>query len=188
MRRDPERWTVERWAEVYSFTKEGRSQASRIDKYVDGKFSIQIIPKDGHAIADCIDPRERRVLEFVVLILYPEKPNQITVTVGNTIFGALSGIRKVSWGLVIQEVVGKLVSGLEKGKPSPISPYLFHLYHRFECLRGEELDMLEIAKYMLGYGISLEAEMQPDTVDLDSDRESLNSAEQWKLLVASPGS
>ena len=28
----------------------------------------------------------------------------------------------------MEELVGKLVSGLEKEKPSPISPYLFHFY------------------------------------------------------------
>ena len=72
-----------------------------MDKYVDGKFSIQINPKDGYIIADCVDPRERRVLEFVVLIIYLEKPNRITVMVANTIFGALNGVRKVSWGLVM---------------------------------------------------------------------------------------
>ena len=76
--------------------KLGRGQASRTDKYVDGKFSIQINPKDGHAVADCVDPRERRVLEFVVPIIYPEKPNRITMMVTNTIFGTLSGVRKVS--------------------------------------------------------------------------------------------
>ena len=95
--------------------------------------------------------------------------------VGNTIFGALSGVRKVSWGQVIQEVVGKLVSALEKEKPSPISPYLFHLYHRNECLRGEEMDMLELAKYCLEYGVSPEAQVQPNVVEIDLKRESLSS-------------
>ena len=46
----------------------------------------------------------------------------------------------------MQELVGKLVSGLEKVKPSSISPYLFHLYHRFECLREGEMEMLETAR------------------------------------------
>ena len=163
--------------EVYDFPKEGRGQASRTDKFTLGKFSTQINPKGGHVIVDCVDPRERRVLEFIVPILYPEKPTRITVTVANTIFGALSRIRKVSWGLVMQELIGKLVSGLEKGKPSPISPYLFHFYYRFECLRGEETEMLETARYMLEFGISPEVEMQLDTIDLDLDRESLSSAE-----------
>ena len=185
MQRDSEQWTAESWAEVYSFRKEGRGQASRSNKYVDGKFSIQIIPKDGHAVVDCVDPRERRMLEFVVPILYSEKPSRVTVTMGNTIFGALSGVRKVSWRLVLQEVVGKLISALEKGKPSPISPYLFHLYQRNECLRGEEMDMLESTKYCLEYGVSPEAETQPDVVEIDSEKESLNSTEQqryWKYL------
>ena len=148
---------VERWAEVYSFRKEGKGLASRIDKYTNGKFSTLINPKDGYAVAICVDPRERKVLEFVLPILYLGKPSQVTMTVGNTIFGALSGVWKVSWRQVIQEVVGKLVSNLEKEKPSPISPYLFHLYHRNECLRGKEMDMLESAKYCLEYGVSPEA-------------------------------
>ena len=73
--------------------------AGRTNKLIDGKFSTQINPKDGHAVAECIDPKEKRVLEFVVPILYPEKPSRVTLTVGNTIFGALSKVRKVNWGL-----------------------------------------------------------------------------------------
>ena len=145
IRWDPERWTAETWAEVYHFPKEGRSHALRMDKFVVGKFSTHINPKDGHAIADCEDPRERRVLEFIVPILYLEKPTRITMTLANTIFGALSGARPVSWEIVIQDLVGKLVFELEKGKPSPISLYLFHFYNRFECLRKGELTMLEAA-------------------------------------------
>ena len=57
IRRDPERWMVDTWAEVYSFPKDGRGQASWTDKLLEDKFSTPINPKDGHAIADCIDPR-----------------------------------------------------------------------------------------------------------------------------------
>ena len=144
---------------------------------MDDKFSTSINPKDGHAVADCVDPRERRVLEFVIPILYPEKPTWITVTLDNTIFGALSGTRKVNWDLVIQELVEKLVSGLEKGKPSPINPYLFHLYDRFKCLTEGEMEMIESARAMLEFNVTLEGEVQPDLKGEDSDRESLNSAE-----------
>ena len=84
------------WAEVYNFLKEGRGQALQTDKYATCKFSTPVNPKDGYAIADCEDPKERRVLEFVVLIMYPEKPTRITMTMSNTIFGALSRARKVS--------------------------------------------------------------------------------------------
>ena len=60
------------WIEVYSFQKEGRGMAGRTDKLTEGKFRTTIKPKDGHAVGDCVDPRKRRVLEFVVPILYPE--------------------------------------------------------------------------------------------------------------------
>ena len=111
----------------------------RTNKLVDGKFRTSINPKDGHVVAEYVDPREKRVLEFIVPIMYPEKLDKVILIVGNTIFGALSKIKKISWGQVLHEVVDKLVSGLEKGKPTPISPYLFHLYNRFECLREDEM-------------------------------------------------
>ena len=149
LRRDLERWTAELWAEVYNFPKEGRGWASRTDKFASNKFSTPVDPKDECAVADCMDPRERRVLKFVVLIMYVEKPTRITITISNTIFGALSSTRPISWGVVMQEIIGKLVSGLEKGKPSPISPYLFYLDNRFECLREEETTLLVVAKVML---------------------------------------
>ena len=69
--------------------------ASRTDRFIDGKFSGWINPKDGYAVVDCKEPRVRRVLEFLVPLLYPEKPTRVTITVGNTIFEALSGERLV---------------------------------------------------------------------------------------------
>ena len=65
---------------------------------MDGKFKTSINPKDGHVVSDCIDPREKRVLEFVIPIMYPEKLGKVTKKIGNTVFGALSGEYKVSWG------------------------------------------------------------------------------------------
>ena len=117
IRRDPEHSTANSWAEVYNFRKEGRMCVGRTEMWVDGKFKTSMNPKDGHAISDCIDPREKRVLEFVISIMYPEKPDRITKEIGNTVFGALSGENKVSWGQVIHEVVDKLVSVLGKGNP-----------------------------------------------------------------------
>ena len=133
--------------------------AGRTDRWINGKFRSPINSKDGHFVEDCVDPRERRILEFVVPIIYPEKPKHVTKVVGNTIFGSLSGEYVVNWGQVIQEVVGRLVSHLEKGKPSPISPFLFHLYSRNECLKDEEIDVIEAARKYLELGISLETVM-----------------------------
>ena len=75
----------------------GENLGGRIDKYIDGKFSTSINPKNGHVVRDCVDPKKRRSLEFIVPILYSEKPNRVTKVVGNTIFRALSELYKVSW-------------------------------------------------------------------------------------------
>ena len=86
---------------IYSFRKEGRKRAGRIDKWVEGKFESSIDPKDGHAVRDYVDSRERRVLEFVVPILYPEKPGRVTKEVDNTIFDALAREYKANWRQII---------------------------------------------------------------------------------------
>ena len=112
--------------------------ASRTNRFIDGMFSGKVNPKDRYAIADCRDPRVRRVLEFLVPLLYPEKPTRVTITVGNTIFGALSGERPVDWGIVVKDLVQRLLSGMGKSKATPICPYVFHLYHAHELLLPAE--------------------------------------------------
>ena len=92
--------------------------------------------------------------------------------IGNTLFGALCGEYKVSWGLVIHEVVEKLVSVLGKRKPTPVGPYLFHLYSKFECLRQEEMQQIEVARECLVLGVA--PEVEPDVVEIDSDKGSLS--------------
>ena len=169
IRQLPEQWMADLWAEVYSFWKEGRMRARKTDTWINSKFDSSINRKDGYNVSDCVDPRKRRVLEFVVLILYPEEPGRVTKEIGNTIFDALSGDYKVSWGQILHEVVDKLVSVLGKEKPTPISPYLFHLYNKFEYLRGEEMQQIEIARKCLELGVALEGEPQPDVVELGSE-------------------
>ena len=79
--------------------------ASRTDRFIDGKFFARINPKDGFAVSECKEVRARRVLEFLVLLLYPKKPTRVTITVGNTIFKALSRERLVDWGQVVKDIV-----------------------------------------------------------------------------------
>ena len=81
----------------------------------------------------------------------------------------------------MQELVGKLVSRLEKEKPSSITSYLFHLYDKFECLREGEMTMLESTRMMLEFVVTPEAEAQPDPKGEDSNSESLSSVEQRRL-------
>ena len=51
-------------------------RAQRTDTWINGKFDSSIDPKDGYVVSNTITPRERRVLEFIVPILYPEKPGR----------------------------------------------------------------------------------------------------------------
>ena len=72
-----------------------------------GKFRGDVDPKEGLHPANCRNPRDRRVLEFLMPILYPEKPKRISLTMANTLFEALSGIRPMNWALLIHKIVGR---------------------------------------------------------------------------------
>ena len=129
----PETWSVEKWREACGFDARGEGFASKSDKFIGGKFWNPVNSKDGLAVVDCKDVRAKRVLEFLIPILYLEKPTRVTMTVGNTIFRALLGEQKVDWGVILQSVVAKLVKNVRKQKAMPIGPYLFHLYTGHEC-------------------------------------------------------
>ena len=89
-----EKWTALAWRETYGFKPEGYGWASRTNKYIVGQFSKSVNPKDVYAVNDCNDFRAKQVLEFLIPILYPEKPTRVTVTVGNTMFKLRSTPRR----------------------------------------------------------------------------------------------
>jgi hypothetical protein len=154
IRVQPVKWTEDTWREVYRFGKGGAGLAGRKEEFVKGCFKELPNPKDGFAIEDCKDPRHKRLLAFLIPIVYPEKPNRITVTWGNTIFGALSGSRKVNWARVITNLIVQLSAHVGKSRATPICPFLFHLYERNELLRGDEEKAWRIQEAMMKYGES----------------------------------
>ena len=105
VRQAPKKWTAKEWRKVYGFGRGGEGMAFQTDRFIDGMFSGHVNPKDGYVVVDCKDTRARKVLEFLVPLLYPEKPTRVTITMGNTIFGALSGERSVYWGIVVKDLV-----------------------------------------------------------------------------------
>jgi hypothetical protein len=123
-------------------------------QYVRDCFKELPNPKDGYSIEDCTDPRHRRMLAFLAPIIYPEKPNRITVTLGNTIFGALIGGRKVNWAKIITNLVIQLASTVGKSRASAICPFLYHLYERKELLKPEEEKTWKVQESMMKYGES----------------------------------
>ena len=176
VRQAPEKWTVAEWQEVYGFLKEGEGMASRTDRFIEGKFSARVNPKDGFAVADCRDGRARRVLEFLVPLLYPEKPTRVIITVGNTIFGALSGERPVDWGQIMRDVVQRIFAGMGRSKATPLWPYIFHMYHSHKVLLPSEKKEYRIAEALLKHNVKPEEEEVSEASE-DSDRKSLSSKE-----------
>jgi hypothetical protein len=96
-KRVPNKWTPDTWARVYGFqwaVVEG--WAGRKDGLFAGKFRREVDPKEGLHPSNCRNARERRMLEFLMPILNPEKPKRISLTMANTMFGAMSGVRPVN--------------------------------------------------------------------------------------------
>jgi hypothetical protein len=154
IRAAPTRWTEECCRKVYHFSAGDGGLIGRKDEYVKDCFKDLLSPKDGYSIEDCKDPRHRRLLAFLVPIVYPEKPNRITVTWGNTIFGALNGGRKVNWAWIITSLVIQLAARVGKSRVTPICPFLYHLYERKELLKQDEEKSWKIQEGMLKYGES----------------------------------
>ncbi len=50
-------WTDDVWANVYGFPKKGFRLASRMDKFIVGKFKNAAHSKEGYAISDYLDGR-----------------------------------------------------------------------------------------------------------------------------------
>ena len=175
VRQAPKKWTAKEWRKVYGFGRGGEGMASRTDRFIDGMFSGRVNPKDGYAVVDCRDPRVKRVLEFLVPLLYPEKPTRVTITIGNTIFGALSGERPVDWGIVVKDLVQRLLSGMGKSKATPICPYIFHLYHSHELLLPAEKKEYRIKEALLKHNVDSEEDGDLDSLASSDDLDECES-------------
>ena len=185
VRQAPEKWKAKEWRKVYGFGREGEGMAFRTDWFIDGMFSGCVNPKDGYAVADCKDPRVKRVLEFLVPLLYPEKPTRIIITVGNTIFGALSEERPVDWGIVVKDLVQRLLSGMGKSKATPICPYIFHLYHSHELLLPVEKKEYRIQEALVKHNVESEEEEDSDSPANPDEEESSDDSDKCESLTPS---
>lgn len=48
------------------------------------------------------------------------------------------GKREVDWGVMVRDTVQKLVRNIGKTRPTPICPFLYHLYRKEEILTAQE--------------------------------------------------
>ena len=157
-RRDLQNWTPDTWCEVYGFKGDIEERwTGRKDGLFAGKFNGEVDPKEGLHPGKCRNPRERRMLEFMLPILNPENPKRLTLTVANTLFGALSGVRPVNWGIIIHEIVEKGLP-LVGRKTSYLSPFILHLYSFYRCTTVDEDDMLISAEEEIRFRLQPMAE------------------------------
>ena len=70
----------------------------------------------------------------------------------NTMFDAMSWVRPVNWGRLIQEYVEKSFTHIGR-KPSFFSPYILHLYQYHIYDNKSKEDMLTIAEDEVVYKI-----------------------------------
>ena len=124
----PQLWTADLWRDTYSFPRGGSGLSNRMEGYHEGCFLHQVDPKDGYLVGDCRNDLQRRLLEFLVPIIHLDKPTRVTITIGNTIFGALDGGWEVDWGVIFRDMAHRLANGVGKPKPTSICSFLFHLY------------------------------------------------------------
>ena len=154
--------------------------AIQVERYAEGKFANLPHSKDGYPLPECTFPRARRMLEFLVPILYPEKPARVTVTNGNTIFGAYTKEKKVDWTLVIKDTVKRLLTGVGKSKPTPICPYLLHLYIAHDVVQAEDKKVYMVEESFMRHEVDPDG--KEESVDSESsEQESLSSKEIRKL-------
>ena len=154
VRNRPQLWTADLWRQTYRFPRGGSGLSNRTEGHHEGRFMHQVDPKDGYSVSDCRVDRHRRLLEFLIPIVHPDKPTWVTITIGNTIFSALDGGREVDWGVIFRDMVQRLAKGVGKPKPTPIFPFLFHLYEGQGLLTADEDLDYRTAKEMAGYRIT----------------------------------
>ena len=97
---------------TYGFGSDGDKICTRSEDFTQGKFNSPVHSKDGYLTADCKNPRARRVLEFLVPILLPDKGARITIGIASTILGCFEDRRAVDWRQVFFDHVKKMVSGV----------------------------------------------------------------------------
>ena len=132
---------------------------------MEGKLSHVGDPKDGYPVSDCRDALKRRVLEFIIPIIHLDKPTWVTITIGNTVFGALNRGRLIDWEVVFRDLAHRLVARVGKPKPTLISPFFFHLYEKQGILTKEEETDYKTAQELRRYWITPKPGSRPKSKD-----------------------
>ena len=87
------------WAEAYGFPPgKGEGWAGPRERFYVEKFRTEPDSKDRFHPGKCQNLEEWRVIEFILPILSPKKSKSLSITMANTMFGAMSEVRPINWG------------------------------------------------------------------------------------------
>ena len=120
--------------------------------------------KDGFPVSDYRDAWNHQLLEFIVPIIYLDKPTRVTIAIENTIFGALEGSCLVDWRVVFRDLAQRLAAKVGKPKSTPICSFLFHLYHSKDSLTKQEEVNYKATTELISYRITPDPEPQLNLV------------------------
>jgi len=177
LRANPLEWTAARFREVYGFKVDsGQGLCSRKVKVVKDLFGGGPDSHDGYKVENCTEIRIKAVLEFLAPIINPEKPLRLQVRLANTIVGAFRGVIEVDWGVLIRDLVQRLAKNVGKTRPSPLSPFLYHLYRHHEILSEKEEDDYKLGLTCFEAGLQEsddedEGDEAPATEDTEEEEE-----------------
>jgi hypothetical protein len=75
--------------------------------FIAGFFGKGLDKLGGYAVEDCLNACARTCLEFLIPIVNPEKPHQMTVRLAIIVLRAWSKNRDVEWGIIIRDLAQK---------------------------------------------------------------------------------
>jgi hypothetical protein len=78
-------------------------------------------------------------LAYLNPILYPQKPQRVTVNIVSTITACLFEGIKTNWARIFLEVINKQIARKNKKTPTSLLCYFIHLYKHKSLLTAEEL-------------------------------------------------
>ena len=138
IRADTTKWKADVFRQAYGFpNNSGQSLTTRKWREV-GQWFGHPHSHDGYEVEACRDPRVRNVYRFMAPIINADKPTRLTVRVANTVAGSYLGDLSVDWGLVVRDMVFRLVKNIGKTRPSALTPFLYHIYKAGDVLTEKE--------------------------------------------------
>ena len=86
----------------------------------------------------------------------------------------------MDWALVIQDVVWRLLTGVDKCKPTPICPFLLHLYIAHDVVYVEDKRVYMVGESFMRHKVDPDEEEESSSSE-SSERENLTSKEIQEL-------